>query len=40
MALVPRVFLTAEQIQKRVAEMGAQISANYPEGPLYLISDL
>src|SRR5580698_6697316 len=40
MALVPRVFLTAEQIQKRVAEMGAQISANYPEGPLYLISVL
>jgi hypoxanthine phosphoribosyltransferase len=40
MALVPRVFLTAEQIQKRVDEMGEQISANYPEGPLYLISIL
>jgi hypoxanthine phosphoribosyltransferase len=40
MALVPRVFLTAEQIQKRVDEMGEQISANYPEGPIYLISIL
>ncbi len=39
MALVPRVFLTAEQIQNRVREMGDQISANYPEGPLYLICD-
>ena len=26
-------FLTAEQIQNRVREMGDQISANYPEGP-------
>ena len=40
MALAPRVFLTAEQIQKRVREMGEQISADYPEGPLYLISVL
>jgi hypoxanthine-guanine phosphoribosyltransferase len=40
MALAPRVFLTAEQIQKRVREMGDQISADYPEGPLYLISIL
>jgi hypoxanthine-guanine phosphoribosyltransferase len=40
MALVPRVFLPAEQIQNRVREMGEQISANYPEGPLYLISVL
>src|SRR5271163_5185540 len=40
MALVPRVFLTAEQIQRRVHEMGDEISANYPEGPLYLISIL
>src|ERR1700691_355541 len=40
MALAPRVFLTAEQIQKRVREMGDQISADYPEGPLYLISVL
>jgi len=40
MALVPRVFLTAEQIQKRVHEMGEQISADYPEGPIYLIAIL
>jgi hypoxanthine phosphoribosyltransferase len=40
MALVPRVFLTAEQIQKRVREMGDQISADFPEGPIYLIAIL
>jgi len=40
MALVPRVFLTAEQIQKRVQEMGDQISAAYPDGPIYLIAIL
>jgi hypoxanthine phosphoribosyltransferase len=40
MALVPRVFLTAEQIQKRVHEMGDEISTNYPEGPIYLIAIL
>jgi len=40
MALVPRVFLTSEQIQKRVREMGEQISADFPEGPIYLIAIL
>ncbi|HTS47468.1 MAG TPA: hypoxanthine phosphoribosyltransferase [Bryobacteraceae bacterium] len=40
MALVPRVFLTAEQIQNRVREMGDQISADFPEGPIYLIAIL
>jgi hypoxanthine phosphoribosyltransferase len=40
MALVPRVFLTADQIQKRVQAMGDEISANYPEGPIYLIAIL
>src|SRR3984885_7671682 len=40
MALAPRVFLTAEQIQNRARAMGVQISANYPEGPLYPISIL
>jgi hypoxanthine phosphoribosyltransferase len=40
MALVPRVFLTAEQIQSRVREMGQQITADYPEGPIYLIAIL
>lgn len=32
-----RPLLTEEQIQKRIAEMGAQIAADYPEGTLYLI---
>jgi hypoxanthine phosphoribosyltransferase len=40
MALVPRVFLTAEQIQKRVREMGDQISNDFPQGPIYLIAIL
>jgi hypoxanthine phosphoribosyltransferase len=35
-----RVLITSEQIQKRVAEMAAQIAADYPDGPLYLISIL
>jgi|SRR5579871_655329 len=40
MPLTQRVFITAEQIQNRVREMGAQISADYPEGPIYLIAIL
>jgi len=40
MALVPRVFLTAEQIQSRVREMGQQITADFPDGPIYLIAIL
>ncbi|MBV8819735.1 MAG: hypoxanthine phosphoribosyltransferase [Acidobacteriaceae bacterium] len=40
MALVPQVFLTSEQIQARVKEMGAQISADYSEGPIYLLAIL
>jgi hypoxanthine phosphoribosyltransferase len=32
-----RVLLSAEQIQTRVREMGAQIDADYPEGNLHLI---
>lgn len=35
-----RVLITAEQIQKRVHELAAQIEADYPAGPLYLISIL
>jgi hypoxanthine phosphoribosyltransferase len=35
-----RVFLTAHQIQKRVDELGAQIDADYKEGPIYLIAIL
>lgn len=40
MALVPHVFLTADQINQRVREMGADIGKDYPEGPLYLIAVL
>jgi hypoxanthine phosphoribosyltransferase len=40
MALVPRVFLSREQIQTRINEMGAQISADFPDGPIYLIGIL
>ena len=35
-----RVLLSAGQIQQRVAELAAEIEADYPEGPLYLISIL
>ncbi len=35
-----RIFLTAEQIQNRVLELGAQIDIDYPEGPVYLIAIL
>ncbi len=32
-----RVFITAEQIQARIKELGAQISADYPDGNIYLV---
>jgi hypoxanthine phosphoribosyltransferase len=35
-----RVLISAEQIQRRVHELAAQIEADYPAGPLYLISVL
>jgi hypoxanthine phosphoribosyltransferase len=35
-----RVLISAEQIQSRVRELAAQIDADYPEGPLYLVSVL
>ena len=36
-----RVLLSAEQIQKRIAEMGAEIDRDYPDGePVYLIAVL
>jgi hypoxanthine phosphoribosyltransferase len=35
-----RVFLTAEQIERRVHELGAQIDADYGNGPVYLIGIL
>ncbi len=36
----PRVFLSAEQIQRRIQEIGAQIAADYPQGNIYLIGIL
>jgi hypoxanthine phosphoribosyltransferase len=35
-----RTLISAEQIRERVRSMGEQIDADYPEGPLYLISIL
>src|SRR5271156_1428512 len=35
MALRP--LISEEQIQKRITEIGAQITADYPEGTLYLV---
>ena len=40
LAVRERVLISAEQIQTRVKEMAAQIEADYPAGPLYLISIL
>lgn len=36
----PRILISREQIQKRVREMGEQIEADYPPGPIYLVSIL
>jgi hypoxanthine phosphoribosyltransferase len=35
-----RVLITSEQIQERVRLLGEQIDADYPDGPIYLISIL
>lgn len=35
-----RVLITSEQIQQRIQEMAAQIDADYPNGPIYLVSIL
>src|SRR6516225_3281166 len=35
-----RVLLTADQIQSRIQELGAQIDRDYPEGPVYLVGIL
>jgi hypoxanthine phosphoribosyltransferase len=35
-----RVLITAEQIQDRIQELGAQIDSDYPDGPVYLIGIL
>ncbi len=35
-----RILITSQQIQQRVQEIAAQIEADYPEGPIYVISVL
>ena len=35
-----RVLISAEQIQTRIQEIGAQIDRDYPHGPVYLIAIL
>jgi hypoxanthine phosphoribosyltransferase len=40
MAASERVLITADQIRARVAELAEQIEADYPAGPIYLISIL
>lgn len=35
-----RVLLTAQQIQSRIRELGAQIEHDYPNGPVYLVGIL
>jgi hypoxanthine phosphoribosyltransferase len=35
-----RVLISAEQIQTRIQEMGAQLDRDYPQGPVYLIAIL
>lgn len=39
-AIPERILIGAEQIQKRIHELAGQIEADYPAGPLYLISIL
>ena len=35
-----RVLISAEQIQARIRELGAEIDRDYPKGPVYLIAIL
>ncbi len=35
-----RVLVSAKEIQQRVQELGKQIDADYPEGPIYLVAIL
>jgi hypoxanthine phosphoribosyltransferase len=35
-----RILISSDQIQKRVCEMAAQIEADYPDGPIYIVSIL
>ena len=41
MSATPHVFIPAEEIQKRIQELGAQIDADYSgSGPIYMITIL
>jgi hypoxanthine phosphoribosyltransferase len=40
MTAAGRILISEQDIRRRVAEMGARISADYPEGPLYLVGIL
>src|SRR5882724_2320502 len=41
MSATPHVFISAQEIQKRIQELGAEIDADYADaGPVYLISIL
>ena len=40
LALADRVLLTSGQIATRIRELGVQIDADYPPGPIYLVSIL
>ena len=40
MAAATRILIPSAEIQQRVREMGAQIDADYPNEPIYLISIL
>ncbi|MBK5293906.1 MAG: hypoxanthine phosphoribosyltransferase [Acidobacteriia bacterium] len=35
-----RVLISEQQIQQRIQELGKQIAADYPEGPIYLVGIL
>ncbi|HZS53409.1 MAG TPA: hypoxanthine phosphoribosyltransferase [Bryobacteraceae bacterium] len=35
-----RILISSEQIQSRVREMAEQIEADYPDGPIYIVSIL
>ena len=35
-----RVLISAQQIQQRIGELAVSIEADYPEGPIYLVSIL
>jgi hypoxanthine phosphoribosyltransferase len=40
MAAADRVLISSEQIQARIREMADQIEADYPDGPIYMVSIL